>query len=298
MPLSGPFRSTRGRHRARRVRRAGRVSRRLIPLASGALALAAAAPAAPTASTAPTVTPASPRLITRSLTSGAAAEVDVPGPLGGVATYALSPLSFTAGVARWDPCTPIHYRINLAGAPRTGYRDARQAVQRIGAASGLRFVFDGTTRDLPTSTWGQGGDRTGRWPAFTIAWARPGVGPGRSDLLDGGGDLFGAGREAGSGGWHVFATSRDGGFTYSARITTGYVVLDRDVSRRLKTGFAGGPSLGALLLHEVGHAVGLGHVADPTQVMYPVLTTRKAVLGPGDLAGLRAVGTAAGCLAG
>lgn len=53
----------------------------------------------------------------------------------------------------------------------------------------------------------------------------------------------------------------------------------------------------ALYLHEIGHVVGLGHVDDPAQVMYPTLEESDgAGYAAGDQAGLRALGAAAGCL--
>ena len=51
------------------------------------------------------------------------------------------------------------------------------------------------------------------------------------------------------------------------------------------------------MLHELGHAMGLNHVTDPRQLMYPVIMSRsRAAYGPGDLAGLRRLGRTQGCL--
>ncbi len=51
-----------------------------------------------------------------------------------------------------------------------------------------------------------------------------------------------------------------------------------------------------VLLHELGHAIGLDHVSDPTQVMYPIFVTPLDSYQWGDLNGLRALGAAAGCI--
>jgi hypothetical protein len=41
--------------------------------------------------------------------------------------------------------------------------------------------------------------------------------------------------------------------------------------------------------------VGLNHVLDPTQVMYPQTTNGESTFGAGDRAGLAALGAPAGC---
>ena len=47
-------------------------------------------------------------------------------------------------------------------------------------------------------------------------------------------------------------------------------------------------------MHELGHAVGLGHVSNIGDAMYPTVRG-LAAYGPGDLEGFAAVGAAAGC---
>jgi hypothetical protein len=83
-------------------------------------------------------------------------------------------------------------------------------------------------------------------------------------------------------------------------IRRGMVVLDATRTSTMARGFgaARGGTTGRLLLHELGHAVGLAHplIDDADQVMYPRLTARTAAWGGGDVAGLHAVGASGGCL--
>ena len=48
-----------------------------------------------------------------------------------------------------------------------------------------------------------------------------------------------------------------------------------------------------VLLHELGHLVGLDHVTDKNQVMYPTLTHPIGHYAPGDVAGLAILGNGA-----
>lgn len=50
-----------------------------------------------------------------------------------------------------------------------------------------------------------------------------------------------------------------------------------------------------LLMHEIGHIIGLGHVIAASEVMYHRVQDRTE-WGPGDRAGLARLGVAAGCL--
>jgi predicted Zn-dependent protease len=46
----------------------------------------------------------------------------------------------------------------------------------------------------------------------------------------------------------------------------------------------------ALILHELGHLVGLAHVSDPRSIMYPELTGRVTRYSAGDRVGLAMLG--------
>lgn len=173
--------------------------------------------------------------------------------------------------ARWDACQPIPYWYNPSGAPPAVGRRAlalvRTAFRRTAAASGLRFVYRGRTRLVPFTR----GDALGHLPSYgiAVAWGAPR----RVPAL--------AGRTIGYGG----AAAVDGVYVQ------GGVTLDRTWRPAARGRVA---MYQSLLMHEIGHAVGLGHVADAKQVMSPRNRGRTR-WGAGDRTGLAAVGADAGC---
>jgi Matrixin len=190
-------------------------------------------------------------------------------------------------VVRWNPCKTIHYRVNVAHAPKGALADVRTAVKRVASATGMKFLYDGATKQIPQHTYGTTLDPTKAVPRIVVAWAAPGKGKGHSDLLSN------DSREVGVGGFQAYSWSR-GKTVHRLRILAGFVVISTR-SNSIKGGFGKGPNRGGLLLHEFGHAVGLGHTKDKLQIMYPVLGP-YATYGAGDRTGLRKVGRPAGCI--
>jgi len=162
----------------------------------------------------------------------------------------------------YDPCVPIHVRIN----PRTGGHDAvtlvEAAVDEVQAATGLEFVVDGLTDEEPRFDAATAQDRT-----VLVGWSDPDRVPKLA------GDVAGLGGSA--------AVEDGRGAVY----VSGQVALD-------------GPSLAAydeadqvaVIMHELGHVVGLDHVDDPDELMYEENRGRRE-WGPGDRYGLALLGS-------
>lgn len=214
----------------------------------------------------------------RAAASGDGTVITVEQPASAAAGWGPTYVDERGRPARWDPCRPIGFVVQAGWIPDAGRRDLAEALRRLSAASGLRFVDEGETDELPSRARAAfQPERYGeRWAPLLIGW----VPPDSTDLAIGDGTQGVA--------VAVAVPNRDG-----PSLVTGQVVLD--ATRRLASGFGAGTTDGEVLLHELTHAVGLGHVLDPTQVMYPQTTNSESQFGAGDRAGLAALGAPAGC---
>jgi hypothetical protein len=158
---------------------------------------------------------------------------------------------------RWNPCDEVTYAVVAAGAPLGWASDVSDAMSQLRSATGLNFQSNGayaSAASVPAGT------------KIRISWV-----PGLS-----GGD------EVGLTTYYYIVDPR-----YTPELTAADI--------QLLSGLPAGGGRGELpvLLHELGHAVGLGHVNAP-EVMNPV-DQEFPLYQDGDLSGLAAVGSRGGC---
>lgn len=166
--------------------------------------------------------------------------------------------------ARWGTCR-IGYRVNERRMPPAGLADLREAMRRVTQVSGIRFRYLGATSVTPTLRYhGPGRNR------MVVAWAPPASSGG---LLTNG--IAGVG-----------ATART-----RTRLLTAYLLINSRFSAAADPGFGAGQPHGLVLMHELGHVVGLDHSPDARQVMAAGSPRPAAVWGAADIRGLRRLGS-------
>src|SRR3954471_17735219 len=177
----------------------------------------------------------------------------------------------------FDPCRPIHWVYNPAGGPPDGEGIVQDSFSALAAATGLRFVYDGPTAQLPTR------DRQSylperydgsRWAPVLVAWSDEKA---FRDLI---GHVTGATRPD-------IVTQPDGRSVF----VSGVVALDAaDLS---VAAVADRTVVAATVRHELGHLVGLDHTTDRTQLMFSETQPGISDYGTGDLRGLAIEGSQA-----
>lgn len=178
----------------------------------------------------------------------------------------------------YDPCRPVHYVLRTDGAPAGTEELVHSAVERLARATGLRLVYDGPTseplvEDRPPFQPDRYGDR---WAPVLIGW--------RSDVTEStlDGDVIG---EGGSTSISIGSGPRV--------FVTGSVTLDAPDLTAMMAEPDGPALVEAVVLHELGHVVGLDHVDDPAQLMYPETVPDVVDFAAGDLEGLSRLGRGA-----
>ncbi len=176
----------------------------------------------------------------------------------------------TGDPVAWDPCRSIEYVVNPVGAPSGWPALLDDAVTRMERASGLTLTSLGETTDRDF----EDRDPTGYSPdPVLLGWAD------EDEVPDLAGDVAGIGGAVST------------GDTRGLRFRSGAMVLDSDLFADLQDDGQQDVAV-AIVLHELGHVVGLDHVDDPGELMNAEGVAPRPRFGPGDLAGLSALADA------
>ncbi|GMA37141.1 hypothetical protein [Demequina litorisediminis] len=175
---------------------------------------------------------------------------------------------------RLDPCRPVSWVLNPEGMPAGAEDLIHAATADVGTYSGLDFAYEGETDEVAAFDRAIVQARYGdRLAPVVIGWSDATATP----------DLEGS--TAGLGG----STSITGAFGDQRFLAAGVVVLDGEDFTDLLDSTAGTALAEAVIRHELAHVLGLGHVAEPTELMHGE-NTAITTWGPGDREGLAIAG--------
>ncbi len=167
----------------------------------------------------------------------------------------------------YSSCLPIHVELSGRTMPPGAEGVVEEAIDEIAAASGLEIELVAETAASPN------GPRT-YWAPVLIAWSDPG------EVADLDGPVIGRGGSA----------VRRVGVNGEVRLfVTGGIELDGPAFAQVLELPNGRDLARAIVVHELGHVLGLDHTDDPSQLMHGENhgVTR---LGAGDRAGLARLG--------
>jgi hypothetical protein len=164
-------------------------------------------------------------------------------------------------------CRTVTYKVDVRYAPGsndTALAETKAAASMVSRASGIKLVYGGTAAvDSSSTQRASGADITVKYGTLPYASA----------------STVTAGYT-----WMSWAGLR--GTDALRKITSSKTVIKKSLS-------VSSAKNTAIVAHEFMHALGMGHSTSESDVMHaPVKVT---ALGAGDLAGLKAVGPAAGC---
>ncbi len=175
----------------------------------------------------------------------------------------------------YPPCRAIGVQVNPDGEVEGGSQVVLDSMARVSDLAGVELRYSGLSSERPAAreqrlrSEGYQGD-----PPPLIAWSDAEETPALA------GDVVGVGGSV------ALRRAGDSQEFYA----TGSVVLDApDLARVLDE--HGDDAVQAVVMHELGHLLGLGHVGDPEELMAPS-NTGQTDFGDGDREGLARLGEA------
>lgn len=198
-------------------------------------------------------------------------------PPAGEGGYAFLRTQPDGSPVTFDPCRELRYVVRPDGEPSGGQATLAAAMAELSARTGLRVLFEGATDEGPgDARRAYQPQRYGdRWAPVLVTWSDAEESPRLA------GDVAGY---AGPQPWGTSSAS-------SVRYVTGEVVISATAWAELGLRPDGVARQQNLLLHELGHLVGLDHVLDPRQVMYAESVEGQFGYRDGDLRGLALLGS-------
>lgn len=180
----------------------------------------------------------------------------------------------------YDPCRPIAVVVNPRTAPPAGEQLVSEALAQLGGQAGFVFRHEGLVTEPPVEqrlpfqpeAYGD------RWAPVLIAWSDPAESP----------RLHGP--VAGIGGSTPISVSES-----QVAYVTGIVILDGPAFAQILSRDDGKDQARAIILHELGHLIGLAHVDDSSELMHDKNEGGVTTFGPGDLSGIAALRSSARC---
>lgn len=180
-------------------------------------------------------------------------------------------------IARWNACrTSIRYQVRVGQASSDQILYLNDAIAAVEQATGFDFQFVGTTT---SSDWTahQTDPNVDALILFNTEAEDPGL----------------LGTPIGMGGSRIVGIQEQPNELFAVR-DKGSARLEVDYVPSPGSPWSYEDEWRALILHELGHMVGLSHVGDITEVMYPINFGVQPFQN-GDLEGLWTVGTAQPC---
>jgi hypothetical protein len=186
---------------------------------------------------------------------------------GGKGSYTFLHTTGDGEPITWDHCLAIRYQVNPEGAPENWREIVDDAFAEMTANSGFVFLDAGETANRRLAgTFDPSGTRG---EPVLIIWSSQG----RLHGLQG--------DTVGLGGGAVLEVQG------IPRLVTGGIILDAESHSGAYDGLSTREQQ-LILMHEIGHVLGLGHVDDDRQLMNAAYVGQDG-LGKGDLAGLEAL---------